>query len=321
MSDTALRVLLVDGAQVHAPVAARALERTRYGTFTANVCPGLAQATEMLAGRRYDAVVFFLDGQDAEHLLMSPALSLALLDAAVIAVLPACGTELALRLVQIGVQDVLDAPGSQADAQTQLARCLRLAIERRRIEHEVRTAYATDLHTGLPNRQQLIEHMSLLIALRGREPAPMALLVLRIEGFDTTEAKLGRESANVLRRKVAVRLRSAVRSSDVVAALGSSAFALLLASTEGPLDANHVAKKLLTALHDPYVVAGQEVGVAASIGVAVYPDDGADVGLLMRKAAGAAAATHTSGRSGFSNWLESMGEDMGAANDGAMPEK
>ena len=77
----------------------------------------------------------------------------------------------------------------------------------------------------------------------------MALLVLRVEGFDDAEASLGSESANVLRRKVAVRLRAAVRASDVVAALSADSFALLLASTEEPLDAELVARKLLDALH------------------------------------------------------------------------
>ena len=83
------------------------------------------------------------------------------------------------------------------------------------MERAARKAYATDLQTGLPNRQQLIEHMSQLLALRGREPAPMALLVLRVEGFATTEARLGRESANVLRRKVAVRLEAVTGISRV----------------------------------------------------------------------------------------------------------
>ena len=77
---------------------------------------------------------------------------------------------------------------------------LRVAVERRRIEREARQAYATDLATGLPHRQQLVEHMSHLIALRERQPAPMAVLVLRIEGFESVSARFGREAANVLRR-------------------------------------------------------------------------------------------------------------------------
>ena len=113
-------------------------------------------------------------------------------------------------------------PCAHADADT-LARVLRLAVERKRLERAARKAYATDLATGLPNHAQLLEHMTHLLALREREPAPMALLVLRIEGLATAEATLGAEAANVLRRKVAVRLRAGLRASDVVASIGADA--------------------------------------------------------------------------------------------------
>ena len=179
-----------------------------------------------------------------------------------------------------------------------------------------RRASATDLRTGLPDRQQLIDHMSQLLALRGREPASMALLALRVEGFETVEASLGSESANVLRRKVAVRLRGAVRASDVVAALTAETFALLLASTEEPVDAELVAHKLLHALHQPFAISGHPVALAASIGISRYPSDGSDAGVLLRQAVAAAAAAQAQGRDGFVNWRESQWRDTGAANDG-----
>ena len=197
-----------------------------------------------------------------------------------------------------------------------VTRSLRLAVERKRIELEARKASATDLRTGLPNRQQLIDHMSQLLALRGREPAPMALLALRIEGFDTIEATLGSESANVLRRKVAVRLRAAVRSSDVVAALTADTFALLLASTEEPVDAELVARKLLQALRQTFSLSGQSAAIAAGIGISQFPADGNDASVLLRQALSSAAAAQISGRDGFVNWRESQWRDTGAANDG-----
>ena len=139
---------------------------------------------------------------------------------------------------------------------------LRVAVERRRIEREARQAYATDLATGLPHRQQLVEHMSHLIALRERQPAPMAVLVLRVEGLETITARFGHEAANVLRRKLAVRLRAGVRASDVVASLGDDSYAVLLAALLAPGDAAHVGAKLLTVLRAPFQVAGQEALVA-----------------------------------------------------------
>jgi diguanylate cyclase (GGDEF)-like protein len=173
---------------------------------------------------------------------------------------------------------------------------LRVAVERRRIEREARHAYATDLATGLPHRQQLVEHMSHLIALRERQPAPMAVLVLRIEGIEITAARLGREAAHVLRRKLAVRLRAGVRASDVVAALGDDCYAVLLAALLAPGDAAHVGAKLLTALRAPFQVAGQDVPVAAALGIALHLQDGAQPEALLARASALAASAPAEGR-------------------------
>ena len=72
----------------------------------------------------------------------------------------------------------------------------------------------------------------------------MALLALRIEGLAATEARLGTESANVLRRKVAVRLRSGLRASDVVASVGVDSFAVLLAWIDDAGDAEGLVERL-----------------------------------------------------------------------------
>jgi diguanylate cyclase (GGDEF)-like protein len=173
---------------------------------------------------------------------------------------------------------------------------LRVAVERRRIEREARQAYATDLATGLPHRQQLVEHMSHLIALRERQPAPMAVIVLRIEGVEIAAARFGREAANVLRRKIAVRLRAGVRASDVVAALGDDCYAVLLAALLAPGDAAHVGAKLLTALRAPFQVAGQEVVIATALGIALHLQDGAQPEALLARASALAAGASAEGR-------------------------
>ncbi len=182
---------------------------------------------------------------------------------------------------------------------------LRVAVERRRIDRQARQAYATDLATGLPHRQQLVEHMSHLIALRERQPAPMAVLVMRIEGVELAGARLGREAANVLRRKIAVRLRAGVRASDVVAALGDDSYAVLLAALLAPGDASHVGAKLLTALRAPFQIAGQEVVVATALGIALHLQDGAQPEALLARATALAASAHAEGR-----------HSAAAANDG-----
>jgi diguanylate cyclase (GGDEF)-like protein len=187
-----------------------------------------------------------------------------------------------VKLVQRGVRDIL----SPADLQPEvLGRCLRLAIERKQLDDTARRAYSIDLSTGLPNRQQLQEHMTHLLALREREPAAMALIALQLEGMPAVEASLGAEAANVLRRKLAVRLRASLRASDVVASLGDL-FCVLLAWIDAQEDAERVARKLLQTVSQPYLVAGQTLPLSARLGVAQYPAHGKEARALLSRALG-----------------------------------
>ncbi|HMO49452.1 MAG TPA: GGDEF domain-containing protein [Rubrivivax sp.] len=272
-----------------------------YGPFELRACASLDDAAQMLREARFDAVVLpAADAAAAQALCRWTALSQALLDAAVLVEGPALDVELALRLIDLGAQDVLgEAPGGRA---------LRLAVQRKQLERAARKAYATDLSTGLPNHAQLLEHMTHLLALREREPAPMALLVLRIEGLGAASATLGPEAANVLRRKAAVRLRAGLRASDVVAAIGADSFAVLLAWIDASSAAAHVADKLARSLRQPIGVAGREQRLAVAVGVADYPLHGRAAEELLRVALGQCAAAHATTLGGGS-------ARAGAAND------
>jgi diguanylate cyclase (GGDEF)-like protein len=215
---------------------------------------------------------------------------------------------------QWGVQDVLSADEC---TQAGLGQRLLAAIERHRLMQELRAtsvaAYATDLDTGLPHEQQLMEHMSQLIALRERQPSPMALLVLRVEGLATAQARWGADAAHALRRKVAVRLRAGVRASDVVAFLGDDSFSVLLSTLLAPHDAVQVGAKLMAALHAPFKISGVDVAVSAALGLAQYPQDGSHAQALLQRALGLAHSSAAQGRVGFANFREAGGAS--AAND------
>jgi diguanylate cyclase (GGDEF)-like protein len=231
----------------------------------------------------------------------------AAVDQAVVVVSAVADEALEADLLRLGVEAVAVDPDPSA-----LARAMRHATERKRVERSLRTAYATDLATGLPHQQQLLEHMTQLIALREREPAAMVLLVLRVEGFAQTAARLGGEAANILRRKVAVRLRGNLRASDVVAAMGPDAFGVLLGHLEAASDGDRVAAKLVRALQQPLQVAGQPCMVGAAVGMALYPEHGKDAAALLQRAAAQAGSLGSGGESSVSR-----APRAGAANDEA----
>ncbi len=281
-------------------------------TRTALQAPGLqiTEAAEPSRARQHDAVVWCAETPAAlRELAARPELSQTAFDSAVVVLAAQADDALEAELLGRGVEAVLLAAHRAA-----LPRTLRHAVLRKQLERAARTAYATDLATGLPHQAQLLEHMTQLLALREREPAPMVLLVLRIDGFGAAAARLGGEAGNVLRRKVAVRLRSALRASDVVAAIGPDAFGVLLGRLESRSDGERVAGKLVRTLQQPISVAGQPCMVTAAVGLALYPDHGKDANSLLQRASAQAGSVATLGSAGFAVRTERSGSV--AANDG-----
>jgi diguanylate cyclase (GGDEF)-like protein len=263
------------------------LVTSAFGPFFVQACARLDELDEQLQLQPRDAVLIDLSlAGGADRVAHWPGLPRAVLEAAVVVIGPEPTPAMCIRLLQAGVRDVLSTREATAEV---IGRVLRFAIERKHIDDAARRAYSIDLTTGLPNHNQLQEHMTHLLALREREPAPMALIVLQLDGFRGVEASLGAEAANVLRRKAAVRLRGTLRASDVVASLGPDMFAVLLAWLDAGDDADHVARKLQAAVNQPFQVAGQAVPVGARLGVSQYPTHGKDAQALMRHAIGQAS--------------------------------
>jgi len=141
--------------------------------------------------------------------------------------------------------------------------------------------------------------------------------VLRIQGVPQAVTHLGGEAANVLRRKVAVRLRGGLRASDVVASLGTDLFAVMLGRVDMVADGEGVAAKLLRALEQPFVLAGRNCSLAAVAGLASYPVHGKEAKVLLQRATAQAAMLATVGEQGVATVHSGFGVlDGGAANDG-----
>lgn len=299
MSDAGVHVLQVGPGDV-ASALHRADAEPGYGPFEVAVCFA-DEVWQRLAAAPVDVLVV-QGGWDGWTRCAS--------DVAVVVVSDVAKAADRLSWLRQGAQEVV-TPAEAADCAW--PRRLRAAVERQRVRAATRQAFATDVQTGLPHVGQLIEHMSHLLALREREPAPMALLVLRIEGLATTMARLGVDAAGTLRRKVAVRLRAGVRASDVVASVGDDSFAVLLSYLDTAADAERVGRKLLGSLGETFKVGGTDLAVATALGIAVYPGDGTQPDMLLRRAVGLAASAQATGRSGYANRME--GGMAAAAND------
>ena len=246
----------------------------------------LTQARTRLAGEGFDAVVWNAPGvlpADLDWLQEWPYH-----DAAVVVAAPGDDLEREIEWTRAGCEAVLGPGAFTGPRWTAVVRC---AVERKRLEVRSRRDYSTDPMTGLVNRQQLVEHLSHLLAVRAREPAPLGVVVLHVGDVATSEAMPAADALRAVRRKIAVRLRAGVRASDVVAALNTDTFAVMLSSIDSAADTQTVASKLAMALRHPFSVGGQPVGVSVEVGCAVSPDDGSEPEPLLRTATTRIAAS------------------------------
>ncbi|HUQ29409.1 MAG TPA: EAL domain-containing protein [Usitatibacter sp.] len=166
-------------------------------------------------------------------------------------------------------------------------------------EREIlRLAYEDGL-TALPNRAMFNEQLGQAVRTAKRAAQPLAVLVFDMDRFKTINDTLGHPVGDQALREVGVRVRKALRDSDVVARLGGDEFAVLLTTSGTEHAARVVAGKITKALEEPLVIDGQPMDMAASIGIARFPEHGDDPSALMR-AADVAMYEAKRAKSGFS---------------------
>jgi diguanylate cyclase (GGDEF)-like protein/PAS domain S-box-containing protein len=139
-----------------------------------------------------------------------------------------------------------------------------------------------DILTSLPNRGLLDDRLEQGIALAQRHSRRLAVLFIDLDHFKHINDSLGRLIGDRLLRAVALRIRPCVRSSDTVSREVGDEFIVLLSEISDAEDAALIADKIRLAVLEPYTIASHLLQLTASIGVSVYPEDGADPETLVR---------------------------------------
>ena len=157
-------------------------------------------------------------------------------------------------------------------------------VERRQAEARAQELATRDPLTGLMNRRSLSEHLEHAIVKAARNKESLAVLFLDMDRFKNINDTLGHDAGDELLRHVATRISSVVRESDLVARLGGDEFVVLIDTLPSYTAAAEVAKKILKATTAPFNVGSQSLKTSVSIGISLYPQDGASVHALMRSA-------------------------------------
>jgi diguanylate cyclase (GGDEF)-like protein/PAS domain S-box-containing protein len=141
-----------------------------------------------------------------------------------------------------------------------------------------------DTLTGLPNRNMLYEHLRQEMKKTDRSQLPMALVFVDLDYFKEINDTLGHDKGDVLLKQVANRLLSCVRTSDIVARLGGDEFTVILSELRKPANVERTAQEILKKMSAPFQLGEDIAHISSSIGIALYPHDGADADSLMKTA-------------------------------------
>lgn len=158
-----------------------------------------------------------------------------------------------------------------------------------------------DTLTELPNRLMIHQRLAHAVNLAQRHHTLVGVVFIDLDNFKTVNDGLGHAAGDSLLRQVAQRLRQRVRQEDTLGRLGGDEFILVLEHLRHPQQAAHVATAILETLGEPFTLdGGQQVYVRASIGIAMFPDDGHDAAELVRNADAAMYESKRRGRNNFS---------------------
>jgi len=172
--------------------------------------------------------------------------------------------------------------------------------ERKRAEARLTFMAQHDGLTGLPNRSLLRQRMDEMLLHTRRSSDKAAVLILGLDNFKTVNDTLGHGIGDKLLRAVAKRLRSMLREEDTLARLNSDEFAVVQSGMARPEDAALLARRLLEAVGEPYLLGGHSVVIGASIGIAMAPGDGDESEKLLKSADMALSRAKNDSRGTFS---------------------
>ncbi|MFL5866467.1 MAG: putative bifunctional diguanylate cyclase/phosphodiesterase [Thermoleophilaceae bacterium] len=273
---TPLHVLLVEDNPADAALVEALIDQEVPGEFTFERTDRLATACERLALDGVDCVLYDLGLPDASGLdglaklrEVSPAV-------AVVVLTGDSDVTTGIAALKAGAQDYLVKGKASGDA---IARAMRHSVERRGSEERLQHMADHDPLTGLLNRRRLEEELERHASQVRRYGREGALLVLDIDHFKHVNDALGHRAGDELISSVATVLRERLRASDILARLGGDEFALLLPKA-GAREAQKVAEDLLAAVrkHSVLVDGGDRRTVTASVGVALFEDEGGAAG-------------------------------------------
>jgi diguanylate cyclase (GGDEF)-like protein/PAS domain S-box-containing protein len=157
-----------------------------------------------------------------------------------------------------------------------------------------------DVLTGLANRVLFEDHLQKAIAKAQRYHYKVAVVYIDLDGFNMVNDTFGHRNGDFLLKEMARRIRNFIRETDLVSRLGGDEFSIVLEGVKDQSDLVKIANSLLIDISRDIVIEGEMISISGSIGIAMYPEDGTDVGEILKKADAALHLSKMTGKNCYS---------------------
>lgn len=191
---------------------------------------------------------------------------------------------------------------------TRIAGCVVDINERKKAEERIEALATRDPLTGLPNRLLLADRVNQYVHTAKRTERGLALLFIDLDFFKTVNDRHGHDIGDILLRQLAGRLQHCVRGDDTLARLGGDEFVAVVQRVNEPNDVLAVVQKIMQEVAEPYEIGDRSITITCSIGIALYPSDGADVTALLKSADTAMYHAKQHGRQTYEFFSTEMSE-------------
>jgi len=207
-------------------------------------------------------------------------------------------------LEHITITSIKDVDGST----TKYACVFQDITDKRRSEKEIEYKAYHDALTGLPNRQLFLDRLAQAIARAKRPGSMFAILFVDLDGFKHINDNLGHATGDLLLQGVSIRLVGCAREEDTVSRLGGDEFTIIIEDIQGAHEASEVARRAVESFAEPFRHGGDNLFVSASVGIALFPDNGSTTEELLKSADLAMYSVKGQGKNNFRFFSRSLNE-------------
>ncbi len=281
MNFKSVRLLFIENDIRDVRVVRELLGETGDGKFQLEHVDHVPAALTRLGEERFDAVLVDMSRDRGIDLDAITHLGEASPGTAIVVLCDHFDESLSFKVAQAGAQDFLVK--WQGDGFL-LARSIRYAIEHKKEKDHLSRLACYDGLTGLINRSLFRELLDKTLCQAARRGESFALMFLDLDHFKEINDTLGHDMGDRLLMLVARRLQGCVRTNDIIARLGGDEFTIIQDGITGRGDVETVANKIIHVMKQPFVIGDHVLNVGTSLGIAVYPEHGADALSLLKNA-------------------------------------